>query len=149
MVSTGLGEVTADPFNLARFVAAQERVYGDALAELRAGRKNGHWMWFVFPQVAGLGSSSTSRLYAIGSLDEARAYLRHPLLGPRLAECADAVLAHPGALASDIFPYPDDLKLKSSMTLFERAAPGASVFGRVLDQFFGGDRDERTLLLLR
>ena len=120
-----------------------------ALSELRAGRKRSHWIWFVFPQVAGLGSSSMSGRYAIRSLDEARAYLEHPVLGPRLIECVEAVLAHPGTPVADMFPYPDDLKLRSSMTLFEGAAAPGSVFGRVIDEFFGGERDDKTLALLK
>jgi uncharacterized protein (DUF1810 family) len=136
-------------FALERFVSAQASVYEQVLAELRSGRKRTHWIWFVFPQIEGLGFSSTSVHYAIRSLEEARAYLRHPLLGPRLSECAETVLAVEGRTASEIFPYPDDLKLRSSMTLFERAAGPGSVFGRVLDKYFQGRRDERTLQLLK
>jgi uncharacterized protein (DUF1810 family) len=138
-----------DRQDLARFVSAQEGVYAQALAEIRSGRKRTHWMWFVFPQIAGLGSSPTAERYAIRSLEEAREYLRHPVLGPRLIECAECLLPFAGRAASDIFPYPDDLKLRSSMTLFELAAPSDSVFGRVLDAFFGGERDAKTLALLR
>jgi uncharacterized protein (DUF1810 family) len=138
-----------DPFDLNRFTTAQERSYGAALAELRAGRKRSHWMWFIFPQIDGLGYSPTSRLYAIKSIEEARAYLDHPVLGPRLFECAEAVLAVEGRSASAIFGYPDDMKLKSSMTLFAAAAgdPG-SVFVRVLDRYFAGERDGLTLRIL-
>jgi uncharacterized protein (DUF1810 family) len=138
-----------DPYDLGRFVSAQADDYPEALAEIRAGRKEGHWIWFVFPQFAGLGRSPMSEYYAIRSLDEARAYLAHPALGPRLVECAEAVLAHPRVPISRFFPYPDDLKLRSSMTLFERVSPPGSVFGRVLDAFFRGERDEKTLALVR
>jgi uncharacterized protein (DUF1810 family) len=139
-----------DRYDLARFTAAQLQVYEQALGELRAGRKRSHWMWFIFPQVEGLGVSPTSQRYAIRGLDEARAYLRHPVLGPRLSECAEALLAFPGVSASQIFPPPDDLKLRSSMTLFELAAPAGSgsVFARVLEQFFRGQRDAKTIALL-
>jgi uncharacterized protein (DUF1810 family) len=136
---------TADPFNLQRFVSAQAGVYEEALAELRGGRKRTHWMWFIFPQIQGLGYSATSRHYAIRGLDEAREYLRHPVLGPRLEECAEAVLAVEGRTASAIFSYPDDLKLHSSMTLFAAAAGPGSVFARVLDKYFGGSQDAGTL----
>ena len=137
------------PFALDRFVSAQASVYNQALVEIRSGRKQTHWIWFIFPQIEGLGHSSTSMHYAIRSLEEAQAYLQHPLLGPRLIECAEAVLAAEGRTASDIFPYPDDLKLRSSMTLFERVAAPESVFSRVLEKFFQGKRDERTLQLLK
>lgn len=140
---------TDDPFDLERFVAAQRSHYVTALAELRAGRKRTHWMWFVFPQMLGLGRSSTSTHYAIRSLEEARRYLAHPALGPRLAECAEALLAVEGRSASDIFGYPDDLKLRSSMTLFAEAAGPGSVFERVLRKYCGGRADARTLELLR
>jgi uncharacterized protein (DUF1810 family) len=137
------------PFNLERFLNAQAAVYSTALGELRSGQKRTHWIWFVLPQIEGLGHSSTSMHYAIKGLAEARAYLNHPVLGPRLIECAEAVLAVEGRTASDIFPYPDDLKLRSSMTLFEGAAQPGSVFGRVIDKYFQGKRDERTLQLLK
>ena len=133
-----------DPFDLQRFVTAQEGVYEAALAELRGGRKRTHWMWFVFPQFLGLGASATSRRFAIRSLEEARAYLDHPVLGAHLRECADALLAIADPSASDIFGYPDDLKLHSSMTLFELASPPGSLFGRVLERYFGGERDGET-----
>jgi uncharacterized protein (DUF1810 family) len=131
---------------LNRFLEAQEGVYPQALAELRAGRKRSHWMWFVFPQIAGLGSSPTAQRYAITSLDEARAYAEHPVLGARLRECAEALLAVDGT-AADIFGYPDDLKLRSSMTLFARAADDPAVFQAVLDKYYDGP-DNRTLELL-
>jgi uncharacterized protein (DUF1810 family) len=133
---------------LDRFVEAQAHAYADALAELRAGRKESHWMWFVFPQIAGLGTSPTSRFYAIASLEEARAYLAHPLLGMRLRECTEAVLAHAGISAEAIFGGIDAMKLRSSMTLFDRVAGGKNPFGQCLTAFFGGERDARTLALL-
>jgi uncharacterized protein (DUF1810 family) len=133
--------------DLSRFVSAQAAVYPEALAELKEGRKRTHWMWFVFPQIAGLGVSPTARRYAIRSLDEARAYLAHPVLGPRLEECARAVLGVDGKTAEDIFGYPDDLKLRSSMTLFARAADDPGVFQAVLDRYYDGP-DPKTLDLL-
>lgn len=136
-------------FDLERFISAQAAIYGGVLAELRSGRKRTHWMWFIFPQIEGLGHSATTLHYAIKSIDEARAYLNHPVLGPRLRECAEAVLAVEGRRASEIFPYPDDLKLKSSMTLFAAASEPGSVFVRVLDKYFAGNQDERTLQLLK
>ena len=129
---------------LDRFVEAQDGAYDDALAELTTGRKRTHWMWFIFPQIAGLGSSPTAQFYAIASLDEAKAYLAHPVLGPRLRECARALLAVDGRSAHDIFGYPDDLKLRSSMTLFARAAPDQPVFRQVLDHYFSGAEDDAT-----
>ena len=135
-----------DPFDLERFVDAQKRIYGAVLAELRGGQKRSHWMWFIFPQIDGLGHSPTARFYAIKDLREARAYLDHPLLGARLRECAEAVLAVEGRSASAIFGYPDDMKLRSSMTLFAEVDEGPqSVFDRVLDKYFGGERDGATL----
>jgi uncharacterized protein (DUF1810 family) len=137
----------SDPFDLQRFLTAQEGVYEAALAELRGGRKRTHWMWFVFPQFRGLGASATSRRYAVRSLKEARAYLGHPVLGARLRQCVDALLAIPGLSASDVFGYPDDLKLHSSMTLFEMVSPEGSVFAQVLDRYFGGNKDGETIRL--
>ncbi len=137
-----------DPFDLRRFTRAQERVYADVLAELADGQKLTHWMWFIFPQIDGLGDSTTTKYYAIKSLEEARQYLGHPVLGPRLVECAEMVLASEGRSVSAIFGYPDDLKLKSSMTLFAYVAEPRSVFARVLDKYFRGERDVRTLHLL-
>ncbi len=134
--------------DLDRFVAAQADLYDHVLAELRRGRKTGHWMWFVFPQIAGLGRSPTSRHYAITSLDEAREYLAHPVLGPRLRECASIVAATQGRTADDIFGDIDATKLRSSMTLFHRADPDEPVFREVLDRFFGGRPDPRTDELL-
>jgi len=140
-----------DPYDLQRFVMAQDaaRSYDRAVGELRAGRKTGHWMWYVFPQIAGLGQSPTSRMYAIGSLEEARAYLAHPELGARLAECAGILAGHQGPTAEQIFGALDALKLRSSMTLFARAAPGEPLFGAVLDKYFGGMADPATDALLR
>ncbi|HEV8570699.1 MAG TPA: DUF1810 domain-containing protein [Actinoplanes sp.] len=133
--------------DLDRFVSAQAGIYRDALAELTAGRKRTHWMWFIFPQIAGLGSSPIAQRYAIASLDEARAYLAHPVLGPRLRECARALLAVEGRSAEEILGYPDDLKLRSSMTLFGRAADDPDVFEAVLERYYDGP-DPRTLALL-
>jgi uncharacterized protein (DUF1810 family) len=132
-------------FDLERFVQAQQGVYETALAELRAGRKRSHWMWFIFPQVAGLGQSEMARRYAIRSSDEAAAYLAHPLLGERLRACATAVLGHDVDDIGDIFPHPDDLKFHSSMTLFADVAPHEAVFQACLDRFFDGAADPATL----
>jgi uncharacterized protein (DUF1810 family) len=134
-----------DPFDLQRFVAAQDSVYDAVREELRAGRKRSHWMWFVFPQGAGLGASAMAQLYAIGSLDEAQAYLAHPVLGSRLRECAELVNRIEGRTLLEIFGDPDRLKFCSCMSLFERAAPGETVFARALDKFCGGQRDPRTV----
>ena len=139
--------MTGDPHGLQRFVDAQEdgAIYARALAELRAGRKQGHWIWFVFPQIAGLGSSPMSRVYAVGSLDEARAYLEHPVLGPRLRECVAALLAtDPSLSAEAILGGIDALKVRSSMTLFARAAPAEQLFTAVLDRFYAGEPDPET-----
>jgi uncharacterized protein (DUF1810 family) len=135
-----------DPHDLARFTEAQDAggTYDRALAELRAGRKTSHWMWFVFPQIAGLGRSPTARRYAIASLEEARAYLEHPVLGPRLRASAQALLDHTGATAEDVLGEIDAMKLRSSMTLFARAAPDEPLFGQVLDRYFGGAADDAT-----
>ena len=137
-----------DPFDLARFVRAQERDYEQALSEIRSGRKRSHWMWYVFPQLDGLGFSPTSRHYAIKSLSEAEAYLRHPTLGARLIECAQAVLTVQGRSATELFGSPDDVKLRSSATLFARVSPPGSVFEQLIQRFFGGEPDETTLRLL-
>lgn len=139
-----------DPHNLERFVTAQNDggTYTQALAELRAGSKRSHWMWFVFPQISGLGQSATSRRYAIASLDEAQAYLQHPVLGPRLIECASAVDNVDSLGAAEIFGGIDARKLQSSMTLFLRAAPDEQVFRRVLDHYFHGEADAATDRLL-
>ena len=138
----------SDPFHLQHFIDAQHGVYETALAELRAGSKQSHWMWFFFPQIAGLGRSSTAQFYAIASLDKARAYLEHPLLGARLRECVDALLPWAGKRAPEqILGLIDAMKLRSSLTLFDRIAPG-DTFARALDAFFNGQRDDRTLELL-
>ena len=136
----------ADSYDLERFVAAQHAngTYERAVDELRRGRKTSHWMWFVFPQIAGLGRSETSRRYAISSLDEARAYLEHPVLGPRLRECAGLVAQVQGHSAEQVFGDVDAQKLQSSMTLFLRAAPDEPLFKQVLDQYFGGRADSAT-----
>ena len=136
----------SDPHNLARFEQAQAPVYAQALAELRAGRKHSHWMWFVFPQTAGLGPSAMSRRYAIASLDEARAYLAHAVLGARLRACTQAVCAHRGMSALAIFGAPDNAKFRSSMTLFSQVEPW---FGVGLDTFFAGQADGATVEILR
>jgi uncharacterized protein (DUF1810 family) len=133
-----------DPFNLHRFVAAQEPVIDAVRAELAAGRKRTHWMWFVFPQIAGLGRSPTAQAYAISSADEARAYLAHPVLGDRLRGCTEQVLLVEGRTAHDIFGSPDDMKFRSSMTLFGEVS-GEEVFLRSLDKYFGGAGDPLTL----
>lgn len=139
-----------DPHDLARFVSAQDGgVYERALAELRAGRKSSHWMWVVFPQIAGLGHSRLARHYAIGSLEQARAYLAHPVLGPRLVECARALLGVTGRGAEQILGDVDALKLRSSMTLFARADPDQAAFGAVLDRYYGGEPDPATEQRLR
>ena len=138
----------ADSFHLQRFLDAQARTYATALGELRLGRKRTHWMWFIFPQVAGLGLSSTAQFYAIGSLDEARAYLAHPVLGPRLRDCTATVNALEGRSANEIFGFPDDLKFRSSMTLFRAAAPDEPAFGAALARYFEGEPDPRTLEIL-
>ena len=137
---------TEDPYDLQRFVAAQDAggTYDHAIAELRGGRKTSHWMWFIFPQIAGLGYSTASRTYAISSLQEARAYLAHPVLGARLVECADILTGLPGRTAEQIFGEVDALKLRSSVTLFMRAAPDEPVFRQVLDQYFDGVPDSVT-----
>ena len=134
-----------DNHDLTRFVDAQHSHYEDALAELRAGYKQSHWMWFIFPQIAGLGRSPMAERYAIADLDEAVAYLQHPLLGPRLEECAQALLQHSGRTARQILGSPDDLKLRSSMTLFAVAAPENTTFQQVLDVFYDGKADLETL----
>jgi uncharacterized protein (DUF1810 family) len=141
---------TSDPFDLDRFVTAQNGggSYDDAVAELRNGRKTSHWMWYVFPQLAGLGQSPTSKFYAISSVDEANAYLAHPVLGPRLRECAGILTTISGRTAEQIFGGIDAMKLRSAMTLFRYADPDEAVFGQVLEQYFGGGGDAATERLL-
>ena len=137
-----------DPYDLTRFVRAQEVDYEEPLAEIKRGRKTSHWMWYIFPQFDGLGFSAFAKEYAIKSTAEAEAYLRHPVLGPRLTECAEAALSVRGRSAHDIFGSPDDMKLRSCATLFACVAPAGSVFDRLLDQYFQDERDHRTLHLL-
>jgi uncharacterized protein (DUF1810 family) len=137
-----------DPYDLNRFLQAQQNDYQRALSEIRSGRKRSHWMWYIFPQCDGLGFSSTSKRYAIKSVAEAEAYLRHSVLGPRLVECAEAVLGVEGRSASEVFGSPDDIKLRSCATLFAAVSPAGSVFERVLEKFFRGVRDEKTLRLM-
>lgn len=144
------GAEMSDPFGLERFVSTQNRAdtFATAIDELRAGRKRSHWMWFVFPQIAGLGRSPTARTYAIASIDEARAYLAHPVLGPRLRECAGILAELHGYTAQDIFGGIDAIKLRSSMTLFAYADSANPIFGQVLEAYFGGVPDDATERLL-
>jgi uncharacterized protein (DUF1810 family) len=144
----GAAESGLDPHDLGRFVDAQAGDYEQALAEIRSGRKRSHWMWYIFPQIDGLGFSSMSRRYSIKSLDEARVYLDHPVLGPRLVECGKAVLGMEGRSAYEIFGAPDDMKLRSSATLFASVTPADSVFARLLDKYFDRKRDGKKLGLL-
>ena len=139
----------ADPFDLERFVVAQAPVIERVRTELAAGRKRSHWMWFVFPQIAGLGHSPMAQHYAIASLAEARAYLAHPLLGARLRECTEFVLATQGKTVHDIFGSPDDLKFRSCMTLFAKAAPDEELFAAALAKYFAGIADAATVSLIR
>lgn len=143
------GDSTQDSHDLARFLAAQEPVYEVALAELRAGRKRSHWMWFIFPQLLGLGRSSIARYYGITGPGEAAAYLAHPVLGARLLECTQAVLQHPETSIDAIFGYPDTLKFRSCMTLFATVAGSGSLFDKALQAFFEGEPDEETLQLIK
>ena len=147
-VGKSLSSNGADPFDLRRFVDAQDRVYDTVLAELRAGAKRSHWIWFVFPQLRGLGRSATAQHYGISSLDEARAYLTHPVLGQRLRECARLIADIDGRSADDIFGFPDNVKVRSSMTLFSRATDDAADFRAVLDKFYDGVGDPATVQLL-
>ncbi|MDB5472274.1 MAG: hypothetical protein JWR84_3834 [Caulobacter sp.] len=134
-----------DPHDLRRFVEAQDGVWERALAELRAGAKRSHWMWFVFPQISGLGNSALAQRFALGGLDEARAYLAHPLLGPRLLACTAAMNGHEGRSARAILGQPDDMKFRSSMTLFNAADPDEPAFREALERYFGGEADPATL----
>jgi len=138
-----------DPYDLERFVEAQRGVYEQVCAELRRGRKTGHWMWFIFPQIAGLGVSAMSQRYAIGSVDEARRYLAHPVLGPRLREICGIVNGIEGRTAEEIFGWPDDMKLRSSMTLFAHATRENAEFVEVIRKYFGGEWDQRTVELIQ
>lgn len=138
-----------DPYQLQRFTQAQENIYNAALAELRGGCKRTHWMWFIFPQIQGLGSSPTALYYAIKGLSEAKAYLQHPLLGARLLECTNTLLGLHGLSVSDVFGYPDDLKFCSSMTLFDYVAPDKTPFREAIYRYCAGQRDELTLAILK
>lgn len=138
-----------DRYDLSRFIDAQKDVYYNALSELRNGEKRGCWMWFIFPQIDGLGVSAITKRYAIKSKEEAREYLAHPVLGARLLECTETILAFAGRTVSAIFGFPDDLKFKSSMTLFSQVSEADSVFARILDRYFDGEQDMRTLELLQ
>ena len=135
----------SDPYNLRRFVNAQQSIYDDVLRELGEGHKRSHWMWFIFPQIKGLGHSVMAREYAISSREEAEAYLRHPVLGQRLEECARLVAAINGRSVEDIFGYPDYMKFRSSMTLFSNVAPNREIFEECLQKYFGGEPDPVTL----
>lgn len=137
-----------DPYDLQRFVAAQAEDYQQALRELEQGRKESHWIWYIFPQIAGLGHSPTAQKYAIKSREEAVAYLGHGLLGARLQKCCETLLNHQDMTIQDIMDFPDDLKLRSSMTLFAMFSPQGSVFHRILDSFYSGQMDEKTLEFL-
>ncbi len=137
-----------DPHNLSRFVEAQKRDYDRACSEISSGRKRSHWMWYIFPQFDGLGFTATSKHYAIKTLDEAKAYLAHPTLGPRLLECARTVVDLEGRSANQIFGSPDDLKLRSCATLFACVSPAGSVFHRLIEKYYGGAFDDKTLRLL-
>jgi uncharacterized protein (DUF1810 family) len=148
MTNTSDSRSTDDPYNLKRFLRAQEEDYGQALSEIYSGRKRTHWMWYIFPQIDGLAFSSTSKYYSIKGVEEARAYLAHPVLGPRLLECAEAVVRVEGRSARQIFGPPDDLKLRSCATLFACVSPPGSVFERLLGKYYGGGRDDKTLRLL-
>ena len=137
-----------DPYDLQRFLAAQSEDYERALRELQRGRKESHWIWYIFPQVAGLGHSHMAQKYAIQSRDEAVAYLNHPVLGSRLQQCCEMLLRHRGKRVEDIMGYPDDLKLRSAMTLFAAVSESENVFQKVLDAFYSGELDERTIAFL-
>ena len=139
----------ADPFNLERFVKAQADCYPQVLAELGAGKKRSHWIWFIFPQMKGLGHSSLAEFYGIGSLAEAQAYARHPLLGPRLAQCTQLVNQVEGRTIQEILGYPDDLKFRSSMTLFAHAAENSAELDAALKKYFNGEEDPLTAAMLR
>lgn len=139
---------TDDPYDLRRFLQAQHKDYERALSEIIQGKKRSHWMWYIFPQIDGLAWSATSKYYAIKSIEEAKAYLDHPVLGSRLLECAEAVVRVEERSATEIFGSPDDVKLRSCATLFASVLPPGSVFDRLLDKYYGGERDPKTLQLL-
>jgi uncharacterized protein (DUF1810 family) len=150
-LADGLGAKEAgmgDPFDLERFVVAQDEVYPHVVAELSAGEKRSHWMWFVFPQMRGLGNSSHANFFGIGSLDEAEAYWKHPVLGPRLQQCTLLVNLAEKRAVHEIFGSPDDLKFRSSMTLFARAAPETPIFSDALEKYFAGEPDPMTMELM-
>ena len=144
----GVTPVRCDENDLNRFVAPNERDFAEALSEIKAGRKRSHWIWYIFPQIQGLGVSSTSMYYGIRDLEEARAFLAHPVLGKNLREITEALLELDTDDADAVMGWPDNMKLRSSMTLFELADPGEDIFGRVLDKFYGGERDDRTVSIL-
>jgi uncharacterized protein (DUF1810 family) len=148
MANSGDSRDKDDPYNLNRFLQAQENDYEQALSEIKSGRKRTHWMWYIFPQIDGLAFSSTAKHYSIKSIEETRAYLDHAILGARLRECAEAVVGLEGRFAAEIFGSPDDLKLKSCATLFACVSPPGSVFDRLLAKYYGNRRDEKTLRLL-
>jgi len=137
-----------DIYHLSRFVEAQDPVFDRVMDELRAGRKTSHWMWFIFPQLQGLGRSEMAARFAISGIAEARAYVQHDVLGPRLEDCVETVLLHHGMSARQIFGSPDDLKFRSCLTLFRSAQPGSSLYQQALDRFYSGEPDRKTLLLL-
>lgn len=147
--SLTLAECTMASYDLSRFIEAQRTDYARALEELTNGRKTTHWMWYIFPQLAGLGRSTTSRKYGIAGVGEARAYMEHPLLGNRLLACADALLAVQGRTINEILGAPDDMKLRSCATLFAAVTPPGSLFEQLLEKYHDGERDERTLAMLR
>jgi uncharacterized protein (DUF1810 family) len=142
------GKIAHDPYDLQRFLDAQDRVYEEVCVELDCGRKTSHWMWFIFPQIRGLGESPTARRFALSSLEEARAYLRHPVLGPRLLECTRRLQGIEGRAARQILGSPDDLKFRSCLTLFAIASEGEPLFEAALRKYYGGEHDPRTLELL-
>jgi uncharacterized protein (DUF1810 family) len=148
MANSSESRSTDDPYNLNRFLIAQEHDCERALSEIRSGHKRTHWMWYIFPQIDGLAFSSTSQHYSIKSIEEAKAYLAHPVLGPRLLECAEAAVGVAGRSAAEIFGSPDDLKLRSCATLFACVSPPGSVFDRLLEKYYGGRRDDKSLRLL-
>jgi uncharacterized protein (DUF1810 family) len=148
MITSNTSRTTDDPYNLSRFLQAQEDDYRRALSEIKSGAKRRHWMWYIFPQIDGLGFSPTAKLYSLKSIEEAKAYLDHLVLGPRLLECTEAALQIEGKSATQIFGSPDDVKLRSCATLFACVSPPGSVFERLLDKYYGGERDEKTLQLL-
>jgi len=148
MARAGDNSIAGDPFDLGRFLEAQEEGYRAVVAEIKGGRKRTHWMWYIFPQIEGLAVSSMSRRYSIKGVEEARAYLGHPVLGARLLECAQAVVDVQGRSIAEIFGFPDDLKLRSCATLFASVSPPGSVFTRILEKYYGGVADDKTLRIV-